>query len=198
MRNIIALLFILMSPLAHAQVSTGLGLFVHNLNGTTTTDDAKKSLIGTYYFPVQVRYATQPFWAALRWSPYTEFTHITTLLVKNETPDGTAKRNFVIVGSPFTYDVTENSFVSFGPAFMYYELKGNGGTKIVNNGTGTSTFGVPSQTRTSKILMMELGYGWNLNGFRLGTDLFFSGVASQRLATSFQFTFSKTFGGQLW
>jgi hypothetical protein len=168
------------------------------MNGTTTSEDAKKTLIGTVYFPVQVRYSTDPLLGPLRWAPYLEFTHLSTLLVKNETPDGTAKRNFAIVSSPLEYQIGPRWFLSGGPGFMYYEIKGKGGTKVVNNGTGTTAFGVPSKTRNSKILLLELGTGWIVNEYRIGLDLYFSGLASERLGTSFQATFSRSFGGRTW
>lgn len=199
MRNIIALLTgALLCQMANADLSSGLGIFSHNINKTTTGSDAKKSLVGTNYFPLIVRYQTKPFWGNLRWAPYLANTHITTLLVKNETPDGTAKRNMTIIGSPLVYPVGPIWFLSGGPGFMYYELKGKGGTKVVNNGTGTSTFGVPSKVRTSKVFLLEIGTGWQLTDWRIGLDLLFSGIASDRLATSFQASFTYSFGGRSW
>lgn len=199
MRYLIAFLTaVLAGPLAHAEFTTGIGYFSHHINEVTSTDDAKKNLAGTTYFPLIARYNTQAFWGSIFWAPYLEFTHLTTLIVKNETPDGTTKRNFAIVGSPLIYPVGEAFFLSGGPSFMYYELKGKGGTKTVNNGTGTTVFGVPSKTRTSKLFMLEIGAGWQLTDWRIGLDLYLSGLASERLATSFQASFTYAFGGRTW
>ncbi len=199
MRKILALIIAgFASHSVHAEFSSGLGIFALNLNRTTTSNTAEKTLIGPMFYPVIVRYQTSAFWGDLRWAPYTSFTHLTTLAIKNETPDGTAKRNFAIVSSPLVYPMGPQWFLSAGPGLMYYELKGEGGTKVVNNGTGTTVFGVPSKTRSSKVFIFEIGSGWQINEYRIGVDLYFSGLSSDRLSTSFQASLSRSFGGQSW
>jgi hypothetical protein len=185
----------LASSNAHAEFSSGLGIFSHNINRTTKTNDAKTSLLGTNFFPITARYQTQPLWNNFRLAPYLQFSYLTTLLIKNETPDGSAERNYAIIGSPILCPLGPKWFLSGGPSFMYYQLKGKGGTTVLNNGTGTSTFGVPSKTRTSKLLLLELGTGWQVDQFRINVDLYLSGLASDRLAMSFFAGISYNLGG---
>ncbi len=184
--------------MAHAEFSTGLGIFANNINETTSSNDAKKALLGPIFYPILLRYKTEPMIFGGSLAPFFEFTHLTTLLIKNETPDGSAKRNFMILGSPLEYKIMPSTQVKFGPALMYYEIKGKGGTKQIANGTGTSTFAVPSQTRSSKILMLQLGFGWDFDQWRFDGDLFLSGLAGKRYANSFQLSVARSFGGSTW
>lgn len=183
---------------AHAQLSGGMGLFSHNIFKVTTSSNAERSMLGTIYLPMIARYETPALLGEVKMAPYLSFTYLTNFIIPVETPDKSAKKNFAILGVPAVVPLRQNWFITAGPGLMYYEIKGKGGVKVVNNGTGTSTFGVPSRTVASKIFLFELGVGHIINDWRVNFDLYFSGVASDRFSTSFQASMAYSFGGLSW
>ena len=82
----------------------------------------------------------------------------------------------------------EKSFGSLnlrlGPSLLVYRISGTGGTIQLNNGTGTSTFGLPDDSSTSSTYGVDAGLGVTYDRFRLDADALISDPASSRRAVS--------------
>lgn len=73
----------------------------------------------------------------------------------------------------------------FGPGLLFQTLSGSGGTVVLNNGTSTSTFGLPSGSVTTRIFYFDLGLGFQIvEWIRLDLDALVSGILSSRRAVS--------------
>jgi hypothetical protein len=71
----------------------------------------------------------------------------------------------------------------FGPGLLAYQIKGEGGTQEQSNGSGTSTFGIPSGTRTSVTLTADVGMGYQFNSYRAELSFLISQPASSTKRT---------------
>lgn len=79
----------------------------------------------------------------------------------------------------------------FGLGVLYYQIKGEGGTVDLPNGSGTSTFGIPSQTRTSSLIAWDFGTAYQYEIYRAELSLIFTEIMSNtRRAVSPVITFS--------
>jgi hypothetical protein len=50
------------------------------------------------------------------------------------------------------------------PGIVFYRIKGSGGTVLVDNGTGKTVFGKPSDSSTSRVLVTALGLDARIRG----------------------------------
>lgn len=89
------------------------------------------------------------------------------------------------------YAYSLSPYISFhgGPGLLFQNLSGNGGSVVLPNGTGTSTFGLPDESRTIKLLYLNLGMGFwitpeiEIMAEGVVTDTFSSRRAVNLLAT---------------
>lgn len=83
----------------------------------------------------------------------------------------------------------------FGPGILKEDIKGKGGTKVMNNGTSTAVFALPGDTRTVQNISSNLGVSWTGGQHRLGLDfiilnLLNSDKRAQNLMLSYGYVFS--------
>lgn len=69
-----------------------------------------------------------------------------------------------------------------GSGFLFRSISGSGGTKVLSNGSGQATFGLPDGGSTSTVGYVDLGFGWSWSKLRLDLGVLISGIASSRRA----------------
>lgn len=78
----------------------------------------------------------------------------------------------------------------FGPGVLFYSISGAGGTSVQSNGSSTTTYALPSNSTTSRLLFFDMGTGINFDPFRVDLDGLISGTFSSRRAVSLMLTVS--------
>lgn len=66
----------------------------------------------------------------------------------------------------------------FGLGVLYYKQTGLGGTKVLSNGNGTSTFGIPNTASISTLLAWDLGGGYKYDKYRFDLSLLITQIFS--------------------
>jgi hypothetical protein len=151
----------------------GVGTLFYNMSRVSTTETASKGLLGTVFIPTLG--VTGDFWLI---SPNLSYT----VLGKTD-PDG-PKTHILTLSVPFKYSLGP-VFLKGGPGILFDMLSGPGGTAVLNNGTSTATFTLPSGSTTSRILFIDLGAGVPFYDiFRWDLDLFMTGALSSKRAVS--------------
>jgi hypothetical protein len=139
---------------AHGMQYIGISYFAQNsLNRSTSKDSGAGDIIGhtallplTYTYEMNFGYAWI-FSPQFQWTilPHDSSTYTSSMMLAN-----------FPVGSALS-----NSWSWYaGPGLMFYTIKGAGGSKVLNNGTGTATFAVPDRTVTTKTITTDLGMAW--------------------------------------
>ena len=173
-----------------AKKDIGVGALLYNLNKTTTSPDASTSLTGPMLYPFQFRMDWMAF--GYNFSPRFAYTFI-----PRETSDSAAKTNVIMLSLPMTGQIGMSPDWKWlaGLGISLYQVKGNGGTVVLNNGTGTSTFNLPERTSLSKNFLIETGATYDISpGHRLDTELHFGGIMSKRLTYHFMLSYNYAFG----
>ena len=154
------------------------GAFQHNMISLTKDKDAKADFFGDTYLPIGFQYSFS-VGTSWRFVPGLNFTHATTLLIPKETPEEGAKKNLFFLNLPMVTNIASWADGKLGLGYFSYEIKGEGGTVDLPNGTGTSTFYQPSETRTSQNLYFLLGLSWPMSGWNLDLDILINGAGSE-------------------
>lgn len=165
---------------ATSTLQVGASLLSHGLNRTTQKASGDTSLLGsTYYqFYFQNHFAINGPW---QFSPNVSYMHDS--ILPTPSAGGTSKNTYFILGLPVTYQLNDRWELAGGPAFLWYTIKGEGGTTTLNNGTGTATFAKPGQSSTSTTLALTFGGGWNWAAGRVGTDFVVEGFTNTQKKT---------------
>lgn len=174
----------------------GIGLYSQSsFNKTTKSDDGSPSLFGAYSFPLVLRYDyvfSDP-WSVAPALYYT--------ILPRSSGGSTAQTTFMHLSIPATYkfEAFENELEwCAGVGLSMYQVKGAGGTKTLNNGTGTSTFAVPGGTSTAKLVTLDLGMALLYESHRFSFDLFLEGPGSEDKRTiNMMLGYMYEFGGTL-
>lgn len=139
----------------------------NTMNKTTKSPDGKGSTMGQTYYPIGLGYA---FTAGPQSSfvPSLEYT-----VIPRTSPDGGTKASLMMINLPYVERFGQDWDWTLGLSLIRYTLKGKGGTKVLNNGSGTATFGLPGRTVTTMNYATQLAIGYNLESFRfqLGTNI---------------------------
>lgn len=85
--------------------------------------------------------------------------HALYTLIPSQIADGAGSTSVLYVAMPLAYQFGKTWDVQLGVGYFSYRISGLGGTKNGNNGTGTSTFGLPGGAVTSKSYAVEIGIG---------------------------------------
>jgi hypothetical protein len=165
--------FAFFSSSAHAYKSSsyevGYGfLFAGLADRVTTTNNAKSNFLGTRWDSLHLATVHQYGNAFL--NPYLNYS-----LMQSPKSGGDVKNTVWMLGLPIGYNFAGNGPItdwnySFG--IYNYTLQGSGGTKTLNNGGGTSTFGIPGSSVSSRQFFVGIGVGSQWDQFRVTTDLF--------------------------
>lgn len=170
-------------------VGVGIGYFSQNfLNETTQNQAGTTSLLGEANYVLNLKYDASIFsdWFLAPQLSYTPsprqssgssakvtLTHLSFLVGKN-------------INSEFDWYA--------GPGLLQEDIKGNGGTVILNNGTTYATFALPGSSSTARKVTMNLGSSCLLGSSRVALDLSFESAFSssertQHLMLSYAYLF---------
>jgi hypothetical protein len=99
--------------------------------------------------------------------------------IGKKSPDGHEKSSVSAFALRGCKNLFFNGFrVIAGPGLMLYQIKGSGGDVDLNNGSGTATFGTPSESHTSQLIYLELGAAYQISKYRLEMSLLTSNLFS--------------------
>lgn len=165
----------------------GLGFMPLNLNETTTSDDGKAALTSAIAYPFvaqgYVRVLDQSFL-----SPRIAYTAI-----PRKSGDGATDISLTLISFPLSIPLGETDGLEWTAGFGLLKItqQGNGGSKQLQNGTGTSTFYRPGYATESQMLTFETGIGTSITPEWSGRfEFLFTDVFSKRLAASALLSFS--------
>lgn len=89
-------------------------------------------------------------------------------LIGRKSAEGKEKLSVSSFGIRFCRPIFYDHFdLHLGPGLLAYQIKGEGGTQVQSNGSGSSTFGIPNETRTSILGYLDLGMGYQINEYRI-------------------------------
>ena len=136
--------------------SIGLGYYSQNSLGyVSTKDNGKSSFLGPTFTPLNLRYDSN-FSSDWFLSPQLSYTFIPRNLEGN-----TGKISFLHLALQFGKNISDSGNLTWdiygGPGLIRYDIKGAGGTTVMNNGTSTATFAVPGGTGVVQKLTTNLG-----------------------------------------
>jgi hypothetical protein len=150
---------------------------------TTQSADGSSSILGAGMIPFSATWSTK-FWEYAL-APKLEYT-----LIPRDSTGGSIQSTLMILSFPHYVPLEGPAGdYSYGLAFLQYTIKGGGGIKTLNNGTGTANFAVPpdSVTSTTVALRASLGLNFPLGHAEIGT--FLEGAFTDRRTFSLFFNF---------
>ncbi len=108
-----------------------------------------------------------------------------------KSPEGGQSTGVYAGGVRALYNIMDGLDVHVGPAALFYRISGKGGTVVLSNGSSTATFGLPSLSKTSRVLAWDIGIGFGVDVVRIDAGVFVSGlVSSSKRAVSPHVTLS--------
>lgn len=173
----------------------GVGYFSENNFGKeTTSSTAAKSTIGTGSLPFVFRYDWKGFYGYIV-SPTFSYTLLTRSSAGSSAKVTTWHLSFPIGDN---FKGTDWDW-SVGPGVINRSIAGKGGTVVLSNGTGSSTFALPGRTVYSQDYTLTAEAGYNFSSMRLGFSLiaegFYSSKQDLNLMVSWIYNFSDSGGG---
>lgn len=184
---------VLLSAQAHAYSAkhwwVGLGYYSENaLNQVAEKSDGSKGFLGTTNLPLIFRY---DWLVGKGWflAPQLNYTPM-----PRDTEGKTAQVTITHLAFPMGRNAGALEW-SVGPGLLRETIKGKGGTVVMNNGTGTSTFARPGQEVTIQKVTFDVGAAYTTGRYKWGIDLYFieplsSKERTQNLMLSFTFDLS--------
>jgi len=178
-------------------IALGLGLFSENVyNETAQKADGSSGFLGESSYPLLLK-ADWAFSSTWFISP-----QLTYNLVPRETAGKTADVTLLHLslqfGQNFGSDADSTFDWHFGFGFLNREIDGKGGTKQLNNGTGTATFALPGRKSTIRTITTNLGTSFAWHQSRFGLDLIFESFlakGSEQRTQNLMFSYAYQFGG---
>lgn len=172
----------------------GIGYYSQNFfNEITQKDNASTSLFGETSYPITFRYETS---LAPAWFMGTQLSY--TLLPRTNTGNTTKvtiTHLTLLFGNNFVGPFLSGWDWAIGPGLLKYDISGPGGTKDLNNGTGTATFAIPGNTSTSQKISTNFGISRTFDRSRIGLDLIFeSFFSSEKRTQNLMISYSYQFG----
>lgn len=173
--------------------SIGIGYHSRNaLNRLSAKADGSKSLLGVTSFPLVLQYDWN-FYESYFVAPQLHYT-----LLPQEATDKSTKTTMTHILFPIGMNFFESSdnaaewFV--GPGIVQYSMKGKGGIKTLNNGTGTSSFAVPGREVKIRNITLNMGLAYNFSVHRTAFTLIVENAAlSSRHTESLNLTYTYRF-----
>lgn len=176
-------------------LSVGLGYYSENfLFKTADSDTGTTGLLGEASYPLVLKYdmVLKGNWFIAPQLSYTLLPRKT----NGSTADVTNAHLIFQFGKNFSMNRNNVWDWSFGPGYLYQSIKGKGGTMVLNNGTGTSTFAVPGNTSTIQKVTINGGVSYSFLNYRVGFDLFFLNFFSNtKRSQNFMINFTYQFKG---
>ena len=94
------------------------------------------------------------------------------------TPESKEKTSIYTVGLRGIRRLSDRFDFQIGPGVLFYKISGDGGTQTLNNGAGTTVFGIPSGSSTAANTYLNLGLGINFSRYRLESAVLITSVLS--------------------
>lgn len=183
----LVLLILILPSLGYSLATHHLGISYTSIHlfQLTSKDDASKSFLGDEHYPLFYRYHINMSGYILGIALYTD-----SLIMTPTAADSGSTHSIMLLSTPFIFKQSSFDWI-LGPGILDYTINGTGGSIVLNNGTGTSTFLLPNKTKTSRLLVAEAGVGFDLStNYRLETSLLFSGILSERMGIHWMLNFS--------
>lgn len=112
-------------------------------------------------------------------------------IISKKSPEGEQKSSVSLVGVRSHQQFASSFDYHFGLGFIAYQIKGSGGTVLLNNGSGTTTFGTPSDATSSSQLYYDVGLGYTIQKFKINlSTLITEPFGGSKLALNPMLTFS--------
>jgi hypothetical protein len=146
----------------------GVGYYSQYLNELSQNSQSEKSFLGETFVPVSYK-SSFNFWGG----DYLWYISLGGLLPTKKVNDDAADVYLIQLAMGESFWEESNTSWFYGLGLNYGIIKGKGGTVELNNGSGTSSFQLPSETRSYKILYLELGYMYEFSSFRLDSSIQF-------------------------
>jgi hypothetical protein len=187
-----SLIFVLNSQSQAAsggQTAVGFGYFSHNaFFQTTHADSGAPSILGNAYFPLVLRHdislGTDSFFSPrLIWTP-----------LADDDPDD-VETSFLMLDMAYVKNWNAEWDWSLGLAFFRYSLKGPGGSVVLDNGTGTATFGRPGREVTINQFLISATTSRKMPFGDVLCGLYMTDLISEKRAISFMLSVQFNLGG---
>jgi hypothetical protein len=158
----------------------GVGYFSENAyykiqeNSTAQTQflgTADYPLVGLYHYELGDGYFLEPQIGYNFLGRSAAGNSATATILNFMVPYGTTFSVFGLTGFDWT----------LGPGLLRRTLVGSGGTVTLNNGTGTTTFAMPSSSNSSTTLTLNAGLAYVFSGNRFAFDIISEGYLSKKL-----------------
>ncbi len=159
------------------RLDLGLSYISYHLFRTAQADDGSKGTLGSSFYDLKIQYHA-PITESILFSP--ELLFMPEQIHANKSPDGALKTSITILSAPFVYNIYDAWDVSTGFGILHYTLKGNGGTQVLSNGNGESTFSLPSRSVTTRTLVWQFGAAYRWRETRFGVDYVIQDLFSSR------------------
>ena len=154
------------------------GVIGQNMGRLSNAPTGEPSLLSALYtdFALSAQLAMNSTWSI---SPFVGYTPL-----RYKSADEGEKSTLMPIALRLEMS-SSSAFIHMGPGILIYSVSGTGGTTTLNNGTGNAVFGLPSDSQSSKLFMLDVGGGISAGRFRLGIDAFVTGLlSSQRRAVN--------------
>ncbi|MCB0422470.1 MAG: hypothetical protein KDD61_15830 [Bdellovibrionales bacterium] len=155
----------------------GVGLYTQNLFTVTTSNDASAALLG------DISESPLFIWKSY-FQPFSQTTIAPSLgytLLPRKSKDGAAEISLLTLSLPVIHNINNSWDWSYGVSLLRQSIEGAGGTVVLNNGTGTSTFYLPTGTATTQVYSVDVGTSWHITtSSELSFDLRTTGILSNR------------------
>lgn len=169
---------------AEGKYRLGTGVLSYEAFKNTTKENAATDTWGTsYVLPIQ----GQAQWDV---KGFTVRPRVLYTLIPKEAEDQGSTSTVLLGSTPAVFPVGQEFEISFGPGYMLRTIKGKGGSIELGNGSGTTEFGLPARSVTSKNFFLEAGFHYNTDRYVLGLEALGMSLLSERRAVSFLFTLS--------
>ena len=175
--------------------SIGFGYYSQNvLNKVAQKDDGSTGVLGEPNYPLTLKYDHS---LSMDWFMAPQLSY--TILPRN-TPGDSAKISITHLVFQFGQNLRGASSSTWdwyiGPGIINYEIKGVGGTTVLNNGTSSATFAQPGRSSTVRKLTSNIGGSINFAQTRIGLDLIIENLASsQKRTESLMLSYAYQFAG---
>lgn len=158
--------------LAQGSVKNGFELTVGAIstpiNSITTSETAKKEMLGELYNPFGIKYIFDIS------SNYQLSAHLSTTrlsLINNKDKDKGLSTYITQLGADMFFNSSSRVLFKSQLGVQMYEMKGSGGQVELRNGNDTASFDLPSRTVNSQLIYIGVGSRFDFDSFNIETDL---------------------------
>ena len=161
----------------------GVGVISQNVGRLTASDTGSASLLTSNFTEIHL-IADFDFLGSWHLSPMVGYTPL-----GRKSADSNEKAYLLPIAVRLSNSLGLFNFFG-GPGILIYKISGEGGTATLNNGTTTAVFGLPSESVSSKLLMLDLGIDRNFSNFKLAAETMLTGLLSSRRAFNLMLSIS--------